>query len=83
MAVGMLYTLTVPYHNPPSEILQLWMNSLIHDDRNIRSVALQAIESVLKAVKKKRKCMHVDPPALLDLNHPGKIPINFSVHSNI
>ena len=53
MAVGMLYTLTVPYHNPPSEILQLWMNSLIHDDRNIRSVALQAIESVLKAVKKK------------------------------
>ena len=82
MAIGMLYTLTVPYHNPPSEILHLWMNSLIHDDRNIRSVALQAIESVLKAVKKKRKCIYVDPPSLLDLNHPGKI-INLSVYSNI
>ena len=72
MAIGMLYTLTVPEHNPPSDVLNLWMMCLIHDDRSIRSVALQAIESILKAVKKKRKCIHVDSPTNVDLDHPGK-----------
>ena len=72
MAIGMLYTLTIPEHNPPSDVLNLWMMCLIHDDRSIRSVAVQAIESILKAVKKKRKCIQVDSPTTLDLDHPGK-----------
>ena len=76
MAIGMLYTLTVPGHNPPSDVLDLWMRCLIHDDRSIRSVAIQAIESVLKAVKKKRKCVYVDSPKIQDLDHPGKLILN-------
>lgn len=71
MAIGMLYTLTVPDHCPPPNVLQLWMNCLIHDDRNIRSVAIQAIEGLLKAAKKKRKCTYINTPTALNLDHPG------------
>ena len=71
MAIGMLYTLTVPEHHPPSDVLQMWMNCLIHDDRNIRSVAIQAIECILKSLKAKRKCIHVDLPKIPDSDHPG------------
>ena len=71
MAIGMLYTLTVPLHYPPPTVLELWMSCLIHDDRNIRSVAIQAVESILKSAKKKRKCISINAPPLSDLNHPG------------
>ena len=79
MAIGMLYTLTVPDHCPPRKVLQLWMRCLIHDDRNIRSVAIQAIDGALKAAKKKRKCTYINTPTNLDLDHPGWFE-KFQVH---
>ena len=76
MAIGMLYTLTVPHHQPPADLLELWMQCLIHDDRNIRSVAFQAIECILKSLKVKRKCVRIEAPKQAEVKQPGKFEPN-------
>ena len=41
MALGMLLTMICSGHKPSVTTLDLWLECLIHDDRNIRSMAFQ------------------------------------------
>ena len=43
MAVGMLLTMLVADRKPPKNIVELWINCLLHDDITIRFVAFQVI----------------------------------------
>ena len=41
MALGMLLTMLRSGHKPSAEILDLWLECLIHDDKTIRGMAFQ------------------------------------------
>ena len=68
MAVGMLYSVIVPGYQVSHQALKVWLNCLTHDDRNIRFVAFQAVECLLKMCKSKRKAVYEEPPSMASTN---------------
>ena len=41
MAIGMLLTMLVSQCKPPENVIDMWLDCLLHDDITIRSIALQ------------------------------------------
>ena len=41
MAIGMLLTMMVSDHKPPENVVNMWMECLLHDDITIRFIAFQ------------------------------------------
>ena len=41
MAIGMLLTMLVSNHKPPANVVNMWLDCLLHDDITIRCIAFQ------------------------------------------
>ena len=48
MALGILLTMICSGHKPSVEILDLWLECLIHDDKTIRGMAFQVFKSLFQ-----------------------------------
>ncbi len=56
MALGLLLMQIVPgYDSPSPEAVEIWLRALVHDHREVRLMAFQALEGILKLVKTKAK----------------------------
>ena len=69
MAVGMLFSIIVPGYRATEDAMKIWLDCLIHDDRNIRLVAFQAVECIIKVSKSKREALQTEPPSMDDNPH--------------
>ena len=52
--------------------MKIWLDCLIHDDRNIRWVAIQALECVLKVCRSPRPSSEMEAPTMEDNPHHFK-----------
>lgn len=69
MAVGMLLTILVEDHIPPQEVVDMWLQCQIDDDRTVRMVSFQALECVLKICKVQRKRISLPTSQLSETFH--------------
>ena len=48
MAIGMLLTLLVNEHKPPENVVNMWLDCMLHDDVTIRAIAFQVKKIIVK-----------------------------------
>jgi len=72
MAVGMLLSMITYDHTPTRETTSLWLQLLLDDQRNIRCMAYQALEGILKLEKVASKKVPLSD--IVTITPPGAKP---------